>query len=66
MPVEGWKTVKNCFRYISATDSRVVTFDESNWDALMDAPLSNYANLYVNKTLIGVPECISSGWKIPI
>ena len=30
VPVEEWREVKNCFRYISATDSRVVTFDESN------------------------------------
>ena len=25
-----WKEVKNCFRYISAKDSRVVTFDKGN------------------------------------
>lgn len=30
VPIEEWKEVKNCFRYISATDSRVVTFDESD------------------------------------
>lgn len=30
VPVEEWKAVKNCFRYITATDPRVVTFDQSN------------------------------------
>jgi len=30
VPVEEWREVKNCFRYISATDPRVVTFDKSN------------------------------------
>jgi len=30
VPVEEWQDVKNCFRYISATDSRVVTFDDEN------------------------------------
>ncbi len=28
--VENWREVKNCFRYITATDPRVVTFDQSN------------------------------------
>ncbi|TKG95772.1 glycoside hydrolase family 16 protein [Puteibacter caeruleilacunae] len=30
VPVEKWRDVKNCFRYISATDPRVVTFDDEN------------------------------------
>ena len=30
VPIENWRAVKNCFRYISATDTRVVTFDNSN------------------------------------
>ena len=30
VPIEKWREVKNCFRYISATDPRVVTFDENN------------------------------------
>lgn len=30
VPVEEWRAVKNCFRYISATDPRVVTFDDEN------------------------------------
>lgn len=30
VPVEEWRDIKNCFRYISATDPRVVTFDEEN------------------------------------
>lgn len=30
VPVEKWREVKNCFRYITATDPRVITFDESN------------------------------------
>lgn len=30
VPVENWREVKNCFRYITAEDPRVVTFDESN------------------------------------
>ena len=30
VPIEKWREVKNCFRYITATDPRVVTFDESN------------------------------------
>jgi beta-glucanase (GH16 family) len=30
VPVSQWKKVKNCFRYITATDPRVVQFDESN------------------------------------
>lgn len=30
VPKEKWREVKNCFRYISATDSRVVTFNDSN------------------------------------
>lgn len=30
VPVDNWREVTNCFRYISATDSRVVTFDEKN------------------------------------
>lgn len=29
-PVEDWKSCKNCFRYINATDPRVVTFDDEN------------------------------------
>lgn len=30
VPVEKWRDVKNCFRYITATDPRVVTFDNDN------------------------------------
>lgn len=30
VPVEKWREVKNCFRYITATDPRVVLFDEDN------------------------------------
>lgn len=30
VPVEKWKTVTNCFRYITDTDSRVVEFDSTN------------------------------------
>jgi beta-glucanase (GH16 family) len=30
VPVERWREVKNCFRYITATDPRVVQFDEEN------------------------------------
>ncbi|MCL6267193.1 glycoside hydrolase family 16 protein [Flagellimonas myxillae] len=30
VPVEEWREVTNCFRYITATDSRVVTFGDSN------------------------------------
>ena len=30
VPMEKWREVKNCFRYITAEDPRVVTFDESN------------------------------------
>lgn len=30
IPVEKWKSVKNCFRYITATDPRVVGFDADN------------------------------------
>lgn len=30
VPIEKWREVKNCFRYITATDPRVVTFDQSN------------------------------------
>ncbi|HUX96567.1 MAG TPA: glycoside hydrolase family 16 protein [Bacteroidales bacterium] len=30
VPVENWRDVKNCFRYITATDPRVVQFDENN------------------------------------
>ena len=30
VPVEKWREVKNCFRYITATDPRVVQFDEDN------------------------------------
>ncbi|HNR40690.1 MAG TPA: glycoside hydrolase family 16 protein [Bacteroidales bacterium] len=30
VPVEKWREVTNCFRYITATDPRVVQFDEGN------------------------------------
>ncbi|WP_431125928.1 glycoside hydrolase family 16 protein [Flagellimonas flava] len=30
VPVEEWREVTNCFRYITATDPRVVTLDDSN------------------------------------
>ncbi len=30
VPIENWREVKNCFRYITATGPRVVTFDKSN------------------------------------
>ena len=30
VPVEKWREVKNCFRYITATDPRVVLFDDNN------------------------------------
>lgn len=30
VPVEKWREVENCFRYITATDDRVVQFDEDN------------------------------------
>lgn len=30
VPVEKWREVDNCFRYITATDPRVVQFDEEN------------------------------------
>ena len=30
VPMEDWKEVKNCFRYITATDPRVVSFDKEN------------------------------------
>jgi beta-glucanase (GH16 family) len=30
VPVENWREVKNCFRYITATDPRVVQFDDEN------------------------------------
>ncbi len=30
VPVEKWREVKSCFRYITATDPRVVAFDETN------------------------------------
>lgn len=30
VPVEKWREVKNCFRYITATDPRVVQFDQDN------------------------------------
>ena len=30
VPVEKWKEVNNCFRYITATDPRVVEFDDEN------------------------------------
>lgn len=30
VPIEKWREVKSCFRYISATDPRVVSFDQSN------------------------------------
>ncbi len=30
VPVENWREVKNCFRYITATDPRVVQFDDNN------------------------------------
>lgn len=30
VPVEKWREVNNCFRYITATDPRVVQFDEEN------------------------------------
>ncbi|MBK9389302.1 MAG: glycoside hydrolase family 16 protein [Bacteroidetes bacterium] len=30
VPVENWREVKNCFRYITATDPRVVLFDGDN------------------------------------
>jgi beta-glucanase (GH16 family) len=30
VPVEKWREVNNCFRYITATDPRVITFDQSN------------------------------------
>jgi beta-glucanase (GH16 family) len=30
VPVENWREVKNCFRYITATDPRVVLFDDDN------------------------------------
>ena len=30
VPVERWREVKNCFRYITAVDPRVVLFDDTN------------------------------------
>ncbi len=30
VPVEKWREVTNCFRYITATDERVVRFDDDN------------------------------------
>jgi beta-glucanase (GH16 family) len=30
VPVENWREVKNCFRYITATDPRVVAFDDTH------------------------------------
>ncbi|MBR9997896.1 MAG: glycoside hydrolase family 16 protein [Cyclobacteriaceae bacterium] len=30
VPVENWRDVDNCFRYITATDERVVQFDDEN------------------------------------
>jgi len=30
VPVEKWREVNNCFRYITATDDRVVRFDDDN------------------------------------
>jgi len=30
VPVENWREVLNCFRYITATDPRVVLFDDDN------------------------------------
>lgn len=30
VPVEAWEEVTNCFRYISATDPRVLSFDKDN------------------------------------
>jgi beta-glucanase (GH16 family) len=30
VPVEDWRSVTNCFRYITATDERVVDFDSDN------------------------------------
>jgi len=30
VPVEKWREVNNCFRYITATDPRVVQFDDEN------------------------------------
>lgn len=30
VPVENWRSVTNCFRYITATDERVVDFDSDN------------------------------------
>jgi beta-glucanase (GH16 family) len=30
VPVENWREVNNCFRYITATDNRVVQFDGNN------------------------------------
>jgi len=30
VPVENWREVNNCFRYISSTDERVVQFDDTN------------------------------------
>jgi hypothetical protein len=30
VPVENWREVNNCFRYITATDDRVVQFDGEN------------------------------------
>jgi len=30
VPVEKWREVKNCFRYITAIDPRVVLFDDTN------------------------------------
>jgi beta-glucanase (GH16 family) len=30
VPVDKWREVKNCFRYITATDPRVVQFDDSD------------------------------------
>ncbi len=30
VPVDQWREVKNCFRYITATDPRVVLFDDNN------------------------------------
>ncbi len=30
VPIEEWRGVKGCFRYITATDPRVVEFDETN------------------------------------
>ena len=30
VPVENWREVKGCFRYITATDPRVIAFDDNN------------------------------------